>query len=262
MPSFTPQLQSEYQRLFDSCQVRPEKSNDVEKIFGAIVKTQNRYEAIEASLGIPWFFTGIVHCMESNCNFKTHLHNGDPLTAKTVQVPSGRPKNGTPPFSWERSAEDALMLKNLHQWTDWSIPGMLFQLERYNGFGYRRANINIPSPYLWSFSNHYQKGKFVADNKFSATAVSKQCGAAVLLRRFFEKQIATTPVDRLALIKALGEEVNFAPTRFVAKAEELQKLLNAAGEFLKVDGKAGRNTSDAFFRLAGKFLNGDPQANN
>ncbi len=261
MHSFTSQLQSEYQRLFDSCQIKGEKSNETERRLGVIVQGQNRYEAVEASLGIPWFFVGIVHSMEGDCNFKTHLHNGDPLTAKTVQVPSGRPKNGTPPFRWEASAEDALMLKNLHHWTDWSIPGMLFQLERYNGFGYRRPAINIPSPYLWSFSNHYSKGKFVKDGKFSAAAVSKQCGAAILLRRFFEKQIATTPVDRLALIKKLGEEVNFNPTRFAAKAEELQKLLNANGEFLKVDGKAGRNTSDAFFRRTGKFLNGDPNAN-
>jgi lysozyme family protein len=62
-------------------------------------------------------------------------------------------------------------------------------LERFNGFGYRRHDINIHSPYLWSFSNHYTKGKFVADNTFSATAVSKQCGAAVLLKRMVARKL-------------------------------------------------------------------------
>ena len=258
MPSFTPQLQSEYQRLFDTCSIRPEKNAEVDNILNKILRGRSSYETVAKKLNIPWYFIGIIHCMEGSCNFKAHLHNGDPLTAKTVQVPAGRPKNGTPPFAWEVSAEDALIMKKFHTETDWSIPAMLFRLEGYNGFGYRSATINIPSPYLWSFSNHYTKGKFVADRKFSPSAVSKQCGAAVLLRRFFEKQIATDIPDRVSQIKQLGEQVNFAPNKFSAKAEELQKLLNANGAFLKVDGKAGRNTSDAYFRITGKFLPNDP----
>ncbi len=260
MPSPTPQLQSEYQRLFDTCSIKPEKNSEVDTILAKIVKGKDLYEAVEKRLNIPWYFIGIIHCMEGSCNFKVHLHNGDPLSARTVQVPPGRPKNGTPPFSWEISAEDALIMKKFDSETDWSIPAMLFRLEGYNGFGYRKSTINIPSPYLWSYSNHYTKGKFVADGRFSATAVSKQCGAAVLLRRFFEKQIAKDIPDRVSLIKELGREVTFAGNRFSAKAAELQRLLNANGAFLKVDGKAGRNTSDAYFRVTGEFLPNDPGA--
>ena len=259
MPSPTPQLQSEYQRLFDTCLIKPEKNPEVDSILKKILVGQKSYEAIERKLNIPWYFIGIVHCMEGSCNFKVHLHNGDPLTARTVQVPTGRPKDSDPPFTWEVSAEDALIFKKFHTETDWSIPAMLFRFEKYNGFGYRQPTVNIPSPYLWSFSNHYNKGKFVADGKFSPTAVSKQCGSAVLLRRFFEKQIAKEIPDRAKVIRQLGEQVNFAPNRFNAKAEELQKLLNGNGAFLKVDGKAGRNTSDAFFKIAGRFLPNDPQ---
>jgi lysozyme family protein len=40
----------------------------------------------------------------------------------------------------------------------------------------------VLTPYLWSFSNHYDRGKYVADGKFSATARSQQCGAAVMLK--------------------------------------------------------------------------------
>ena len=260
MPPFTPQLQSEYQRLFDTCSIRPEKNSEVDSILTKILKGRSSYEAIEKKLNIPWYFIGIIHCMEGSCNFKVHLHNGDPLNAKTVQVPAGRPKNGNPPFTWEVSAEDALIMKKFDSESDWSIPAMLFRLEGYNGFGYRKQTINIPTPYLWSFSNHYSKGKFVADGNFSSSAVSKQCGAAVLLRRFFEKQLAKDNFpDRFALIKQLGNQVSFSPDRFSAKAEELQKLLNANGAFLKVDGKAGRNTSDAYFRISGQFLPNDPE---
>ena len=46
--------------------------------------------------------------------------------------------------------------------------------------GYYSCGIN--SPYLWSYFNHYTKGKFVADHKYDPNAVSKQCGTAVMLK--------------------------------------------------------------------------------
>jgi lysozyme family protein len=33
----------------------------------------------------------------------------------------------------------------LSRWTNWSVPGTLFMLERFNGFGYRRHDIDISS---------------------------------------------------------------------------------------------------------------------
>jgi hypothetical protein len=139
---------------------------------------------------------------------------------------------------------------------------LLYKLEGYNGYGYHRPDININSPYLWSFSNHYTKGKFIRDKEYSPTAVSKQCGAAILLRRLTETQSAPVEIpDRVTLIKQLGQTVLFAPTRVVEKARELQKLLNLAGAHLLEDGKAGRNTSDAYFVVTRSFLSGDPKRN-
>jgi hypothetical protein len=87
------------------------------------------------------------------------------------------------------------------------------------------------------FSNHYTKGKFIKDNVYSPTAVSKQCGAAILLRRLTETQAAPVEiVDRQSLILQLGETVTFAPTRVVEKARELQKMMNLAGAHLLEDG--------------------------
>ncbi len=258
---FTPQLQSEYQRLFDTCVINPDKLPEIKGIVNKILNGQTRYDAVGNKLNIPWYFIGIVHSLEGESNFNTHLHNGDPLTARTVQVPAGRPKTGNPPFTWEFSAEDALILKALDKWTDWSVPGILYKLEAYNGYGYHNTDININSPYLWSYSNHYTKGKFIKDHVYSPSAVSKQCGAAILLRRLTETQSAPVEIPkRQTLIKQLGTTVIFAPTRVVEKARELQKLMNLAGAHLLEDGKAGRNTSDAYFRFTGKFLSGDPKA--
>jgi len=56
-----------------------------------------------------------------------------------------------------------------------------------------RLIYKINTPYLWSFSNHYSKGKFVADNKWSWSAVSAQCGAAVMLKVLVDDGIVKVP---------------------------------------------------------------------
>src|SRR5689334_8805350 len=147
--TLNPQLAAEYQQLFDTCVIT--KYPDVDRSLQIILAGRQRYESVAAATKVPWYFIGIVHNLECASKFTTHLHNGDPLTARTVQVPKGRPKEGNPPFTWEASAMDSLQLKGLDKWTDWSISGLLFQFERYNGFGYRPKGIY--SPYLWSFSN-------------------------------------------------------------------------------------------------------------
>lgn len=170
----------EYRRMFDSCVVRPDKISTVNWYIERLLDGVYRYRGVGDGLGIPWWFIGCIHALESGFRFDGHLHNGDPLSARTRHVPAGRPNEGQPPFSWESSATDALRLKRLDAWRDWSPPGALFKWEEYNGFGYRKHG--VPSPYLWSFSNHYSRGRYVADHQFDANAVSKQCGAGVMLR--------------------------------------------------------------------------------
>jgi len=59
--------------------------------------------------------------MECGFDFAGHLHNGDPLTDRTTHVPANRPINGTPLFSWQESAVDALTLEGFKQETDWLL---------------------------------------------------------------------------------------------------------------------------------------------
>jgi lysozyme family protein len=142
---------------------------------------------------IPWYVVAVIHHMEGSSNFKTHLHNGDPLTGYTVNVPAGRPKVGhPPPFTWEESAVDSLKTKeHFDKITHWSLPVMLQRMESYNGAGYK--NKKMTSPYLWAYSNHYTKGKYVKDGKFDAEAISKQLGAGVILKRMEERAIIYIP---------------------------------------------------------------------
>ena len=95
----TPALRGEYVQLFDSCRIRPDRGDDVESLVKQLLSNQPRYEKVAEALGIPWSFIAVIHNMESGQSFHKHLHNGDPLTARTVQQPPGRPKNGSPPFT-------------------------------------------------------------------------------------------------------------------------------------------------------------------
>lgn len=175
-------LRSEYVTLFSGCV--PSRPALVAASWGQIRSLRHIYEDLSALVGgtVPWHVLGALHMMEASCNLGRHLHNGDQLTARTTHVPVGRPKAGEPPFSWLQSAEDAVRMHGLHLWADWSLSGTLWRIEAYNGWGYRRYHPETKSPYLWGGSNQYTSGKYAADGKWDPAAVSRQIGAAVLLK--------------------------------------------------------------------------------
>jgi lysozyme family protein len=267
--TLTSTLREEYGRLFDSCHILPQNQAEVDRAATRIAGNRDRYSDLGTRLQVPWYVIGVIHCRESSLNFNCHLHNGDPLTARTVQVPAGRPRTGSPPFTWEVSAEDALRIEKLDKWTDWTIPGTLYSLEGYNGFGYRVHHPEVKSPDVWSFSCVYTAGMYVADGTWSPTAKSKQCGAAVLLRRLAEIgaiHFDAAGVPRTGLEPAdptageLEPLVRYSETDVSEAARKLQQALNKfPGVFLRVDGVPGQRTSDACSRVLGHFLAGDPR---
>lgn len=262
---FTEALRTEYETLFNSCVVRPENVQVVDQIIASLEANRNRYQKVGNKSGIPWYFVAAIHNMESSQSFTRHLHNGDPLTARTVHVPANRPKTGQPPFAWEESAADALFVRKLGSGNDWSLAGTLYQLEGYNGWGYRLHHPHVLSPYLWSFSNHYKSGKYIADGTWSDVAVSKQCGAAVILRRMAEGSKIEFPDQPAPKLNTPPLVVNYsmlkpADPTVLQRINELQKWLNTfPGIFVKLDGVPGDRTSEAFRKVTGNYLPGDPR---
>jgi hypothetical protein len=174
------------------------------------------------------------------------------LTARTKHVPEGRPKQGNPPFTWEESAVDALKLRRLQNIEEWSLSRILYELEGYNGWGYRLYHTHVLSPYLWSFSKHYVSGKYIADGTWSDTAKSRQCGAAILIKRLEERGEIT--------LHTIEDPIFFYSTHVEAEADKLQQFLNQFdGVALRVDGWPGEKTSDAMKKLFGFYLKGDPR---
>jgi lysozyme family protein len=199
MPTLNAALKKEYETLYATMQINSDRVDDADSIIDDIVANKEKYKAVEQATGFPWFVIAAIHSLEASLNFNTHLHNGDPLSAKTVHVPAGRPP-GNPPFTWPKSAIDALKYRGQPwpEWSDWSVAGTLYYLEAYNGWGYRQCHSEVKSPYLWSFCNHYTKGKYASDGHFDPNLVSQQCGAAVIIKRLEQRGLippkgGTTP---------------------------------------------------------------------
>ena len=194
-----------------------------------LVAAKARYQAVEAKTGVPWIFIAVTHQRESSQNWERSLAQGDPWNRRSTHLPAGR----GPFSSWEEAAIDALV--NCGPFAarnkDWSIGGLLTLLERYNGVGY--VNRGLPSPYIWSGTDQYSRGKYVRDGVFDPNEIDKQLGCAGLIMAMMKLDIS---------IKL--DDVHKEPIR---DGEWLQSSLNTFGANpqLKVDGIVGSATRNA-----------------
>lgn len=184
-------LKAEYAHMWAHMDIDASRVSVAQSKAQKIINGKNRYQILEAKTNVPWYFIGLLHLRESDCDFNTHLHNGDPLSKRTYHVPAGRPLKGSAPFSFEFSAIDALEQKSYHKITDWSIERIAYCLEKYNGFGYRSRG--FPSAYLWASTDQYKSGKFIFDGPkgWRPNVVDKQLGAMAVLKCIMDmEQIA------------------------------------------------------------------------
>lgn len=207
-------LKGEYSRLFAEVEIKADWRSRLVAAAKKVLKNRAVYEHIAETTGVPWYVIGVWHMRESGNNFRTHLHNGDPLSARTKHVPAGRPKAGSPPFTWDFSAIDALTMKGFRPGDRvWDVARICYETERYNGFGYRNMKGGPLSPYLWQGTGHYadsdsKAGKYVADGKYSGAAVDAQCGAIAVLKVLMEME----PSIRLPTVKSVVKTMKESPS--------------------------------------------------
>src|SRR5262249_42036871 len=181
MPPTPEQTELGYHRMWDRAQIAAAKLEGARKIARAIIANRARYAAVEQATGVPGFMIGPIHARESDMVFSTHPHTADSLKARTHHVPAGRPTRGNPPFQWDASAIDALTMAphELQKVKAWSVERILYETEKYNGWGYlKRGN----SPYLWSWTSEYHGGKYVRDGVYDPSHWDEQAGCVALLK--------------------------------------------------------------------------------
>lgn len=162
--------------------IGPAKMAEALSVARRLISHRSRYEAVSDATSVPWWLIACLHERESGGDFSTYLGNGEPLSHVTRLVPKGR----GPFSSWEEGAQDALQVQGWsgkYSMSDWSdVAFCLFKAEEYNGFGYRLYHSAVSSPYIWSGTDQYTRGKYASDGKFDADLVDKQLGVATMLQ--------------------------------------------------------------------------------
>jgi lysozyme family protein len=177
-----PKYRGQYKALWDSMTrsyLKGQNESTLVWTINYILKHKQFYEDSEKVIGVPWKIIAAAHMREASGDFSKQILNGQPWNRKTTWVPKGY----GPWSSWIESTKTAFEIKDLP--SKWTIDNTLYFAERFNGMGYRlasKASIVGFSPYVWAFTQHYKGGYYVSDGKFSASAVAKGVGFAVILK--------------------------------------------------------------------------------
>ncbi len=204
-------------------------------------KNKARYEDVAARTSMPAPLIAALHWRESSGNFKTYLHQGDPLGKKAVHVPSDIPIFHV----WEDAAVHALTMKaGLRD--QLAIDGATKDAgklatfsEYYNGLGYH--NRDQTSPYAFAGTSAYQKGKYVADGRFSANTKDQQLGTVVMMDSIdgIEQDLPTSAPSGAAGWASLRDGRTLSRGARGPLVVELQRRLGAAGFPAGNDGAFG-----------------------
>ena len=144
-----------------------------------LLENRERFIAVEKATGVPAIWLMPVWEREDP-RFDRYFGNGDPLDRKTTDVPAGR----GPFATWEEGVDDALRLDHVVAYfknaSECSWEFACYHWEAWNGFGPREHG--RASGYLWSGSDQYGGGKYVADRVWSRGTWDRQLGCVVLAK--------------------------------------------------------------------------------
>lgn len=196
-----------YSELLKRAQIKSGWQGAYERAASYIMRNRARYEAVSAELDIPWQLIGCLHWREANGSFAGVLHNGEKILGtgrKTRLEPKGRG-----PFStWEEAAEDAIRIKVATRPPQWSLEGVAWFAENFNGLGYRRYHPSVNSPYLWAGTNVYGGGKYTSDGHFDPRHVDQQLGVMPLYQMLLDKT-APAKVEKVKVAKRVAQGIQW-----------------------------------------------------
>lgn len=253
-------LRPEYDRLLATMTIT--RGAEAEETARRLIANKARYAAVSAKAGIPAVWIAASFEREASSNFALSPAQGDPWNRVSTHVPRGR----GPFTSWIAAALDAYHIDHMDAVgaANWTPARNCYELEIFNGFGYRAHGIH--SPYLWAGTNLYTTGKYVADGVWRSDVADKQLGCIPIV----SKMIALDP--SLAIAGWPGASTTVLPVVPAPSivpvglgfpepedTDLMQRGLNLIGADpqLVVDGSFGRRTRSAI--MAFQAAHGLPQ---
>lgn len=183
-------LLAENTKRWERMKVKPSFWPAAQKFAKRALSHKAEYVAISETIKnqtgkyVPWWFIPLVHereCIRGVDNWTCNIGQGTPFNQKSHI----KPYNG-PFHSFREAAIAALVNEAPHAAnnTNWSGGGTMTIAEAYNGMGY--AKKGLPSPYVWSGTDQYVKGKYIRDGVFDPNKVDTQLGVAISLKAMME----------------------------------------------------------------------------
>ncbi len=214
---------------------------------------QEDYASVIAATGVPKLWAMASFERESSSDYRTSPAQGDRWDEVSIHVPRGL----GPYRNWAASAIAAYRIDRLDQVGagNWSWARGCFEGELFNGFGPRLHGRH--TGYLWSWSNIYTGGKYIADGVWSAVAIDQQCGMIPLMVGLLRLDPSLALADRappalvrpspLAASPPLVPDPAPAPAGVGLDVRWLQQRLDDLGASppIAVDGSYGRETRRA-----------------
>jgi lysozyme family protein len=147
-------------------------------------KNKIRYESVASKTSFPPQLIAAMHWREGSGRFDTMMSNGSPLGKKSTIVPYDGPYS-----TWEDSAVAMLNDPSRQKLrktvgldkSPTDLVALASIAETWNGSGY--FNKGLPSPYTFSGTDVYTKGKYVKDRVFDPDVVDQQIGIVPMLVR-------------------------------------------------------------------------------
>jgi lysozyme family protein len=156
-----------------------------------VLKFKPLYLPVQAQTGVPWWMVGIFDMREESFRHDKNLVNGDPLNRITTHVPKGiGPFTG--PDAWSKAAVFAMHYSRL---AVKDLIGAIIEMERYNGEGYHShqnpaaPSTPEPSPYIWSGTTIYVRGKYRADGVWDPHLIDQQSGGCAIMKSLLKRGI-------------------------------------------------------------------------
>ena len=167
---------------------------ELKKFKKAFVKNKSMYKKVAKKAKVPAQLVAAIHYREntSDClggKFDSYLHNGDMLGKETVNEPKGifYPKG-----QFVRAAQNAIDMKSSYRGryklsaTSKDFVGMCSFALTYNGKSkWENKKIWKYSPYVFSGTNIYKKGKYTYDSGYDPNMVDKQVGVFLLINKIY-----------------------------------------------------------------------------
>jgi lysozyme family protein len=160
-----------------------EQQADVNLFLARYKKNAEHYEKLAHQAHVPPELIAALHWREADGQFDRYLHQGDKLGRKARNEPTDIPLFGKDQFDQAAvhaigrfgKTRDALGLTEDSN----DMAAMATYAEYYNGLGY--YNNGHTNPYVFSGTDQYKGGKYVADHKYDPKAKDQQVGVVALI---------------------------------------------------------------------------------